>query len=55
LKRIFAEHTRGDKAAAYLYAGAVYNLEVYYLSSGATKTPQELTESFLRFLRYYEK
>jgi AcrR family transcriptional regulator len=55
IEKDFAEHTRGDKAAAYLYAGAVYNLEVYYLSSGATKTPQELTESFLRFLRYNEK
>jgi hypothetical protein len=37
IEKDFAEHTRGDKAAAYLYAGAVYNLEVYYLSSGATK------------------
>ena len=52
IEKDFADHNRGDKAMAYLYAGAVYNLEVYYLSSGAKETPSELTEELLRFLRY---
>jgi AcrR family transcriptional regulator len=50
IERDFAEHERGDKAAAYLYAGAVYNLEVYYLSAGGKETPESLTQEFLRFL-----
>jgi len=52
IEKDFADHQRGDKAAAYLYAGAVYNLEVYYLVNGATETPENLTKEFLRFLRY---
>jgi len=51
IERDFAEHERGDKALAYLYAGAVYNLEIYYLTNGAKETPQELTDLFLRFLK----
>lgn len=51
IERDFAEHDRGDKALAYLYAGAVYNLEIYYLNNGAKETPQELTDLFLRFLK----
>lgn len=52
VERDFAEHERGEKALAYLYAGAVYNLEVYYLSTGATMSPKELSDIFLRFLAY---
>ncbi|OPZ32302.1 MAG: regulatory protein [Tenericutes bacterium ADurb.BinA155] len=52
IEKDFADHERGDKATAYLYAGAVYNLEVYYLSAGAKETPENLTQEFLRFLRY---
>lgn len=52
IEKDFAEHKRGDKATAYLYAGAVYNLEVYYLANGASDTPENLTQEFLRFLRY---
>jgi AcrR family transcriptional regulator len=52
IERDFAENERGNKAAAYLYAGAVYNLEVYYLANGATDTPENLTKEFLRFLHY---
>jgi AcrR family transcriptional regulator len=52
IERDFAENERGDKATAYLYAGAVYNLEVYYLANGATDTPENLTKEFLRFLHY---
>jgi hypothetical protein len=40
-----------DKALAYLYSGAVYNLEVYSLNNGAKETPQELRDLFLRFLK----
>jgi AcrR family transcriptional regulator len=52
IEKDFAEHSRGDKALAYLYAGAVYNLEVYYLANGALETPEALTEELLRFLHY---
>jgi len=52
IEKDFADHQRGDKALAYLYAGAVYNLEVYYLSLGGKESPADLTEEFLRFLRY---
>lgn len=52
IERDFAENKRGDKAIAYLYAGAVYNLEVYYLANGAKETPEDLTQELLRFLRY---
>lgn len=50
-ERDFADHDPQDKALAYLYAGAVYNLEVYSLTNGAKETPQELTDLFLRFLK----
>jgi AcrR family transcriptional regulator len=52
IEKDFADHERGDKAAAYLYAGAVYNLEVYDLANGAVETPANLTQEFLHFLRY---
>jgi AcrR family transcriptional regulator len=52
IEKDFADYNRGDKAAAYLYAGAVYNLEVYYLANGAMDTAENLTKEFLRFLRY---
>jgi AcrR family transcriptional regulator len=52
VERDFHEHQRGSKAEAYLYAGAVANLETYYLSEGATASPEELTEDFLTFLHY---
>ena len=52
IEKDFADHERGDKAAAYLYAGAVYNLEVYYLANGARETPEVLTKELLRFLHY---
>jgi AcrR family transcriptional regulator len=52
IEKDFADNKRGDKAVAYLYAGAVYNLEVYYLAGGAVETPESLTQEFLRFLRY---
>jgi AcrR family transcriptional regulator len=52
VEKDFAENKRGNKAEAYLYAGAVYNLEVYYLSQGAKETPEELTKDFLHFLRF---
>ena len=55
IEKDFVEHQRGDKAAAYLYAGAVYNLEVYYLSNEAKESPETLTEEFLRFLHYETK
>jgi len=51
IERDFAEQDCGDKALAYLYAGAVYNLEIYHLCNGAKETPQELTDLFLRFLK----
>lgn len=51
VERDFAEHERGDKAMAYLYAGAVANLEVYYLAEGAKETPENLTKEFLHFLK----
>lgn len=54
IEKDFADHQRGNKALAYLYAGAVYNLEVYYLANGAVETPENLTKEFLRFLRYEE-
>jgi AcrR family transcriptional regulator len=52
IEKDFAENNRGDKAAAYLYAGAVYNLEVYYLANGDIETPENLTKELLHFLRY---
>lgn len=52
IEKDFIEHTRGDKATAYLYAGAVYNLEVYYLHHGAQETPETLTKELLNFLHY---
>jgi len=50
IEKDFAEHARGDKAAAYLYAGATANLEVYYLANGTQQTPERRTEELLRFL-----
>jgi AcrR family transcriptional regulator len=52
IEKDFAEHTRGDKASAYLYAGAICNLEVYYLANGMKENPEELTEELLKFLHY---
>jgi hypothetical protein len=51
IERDFAECDPADKALAYLYSGAVYNLEVYSLNNGAKETPQELRDLFLRFLK----
>lgn len=51
IEKDFKENHRGSVSMAYLYAGAMANLEVYYLTHGCKESPQELTETVLSFLK----